>query len=231
MIHICIETHNRCASLHRLITSPEFCAALNDQTAVLVLNQASTDGTRALLDNLPHVTAWHSSQYTSYAAAVQRMIDRLIGAGLRPEDVIVLLNDDLRVLANDWLDSLMGPLEHERGVVISGALGSFITDDWHTRPAPPGPVDFVGAGWAAYRAALFLAGVEFDHAYSGCYWEDVDVCLQARSRGYVVWGGDGSRFRHDGSAGATAPRQALYEQNRARARARWEAQHITKGKG
>lgn len=182
MIRIGVITHNRRAALERLVGAKFFTRAIRD-AQVLVLNQASTDGTTGYLDSLSYVTPWHSGQMVSTAAARQRLVDRWMGEGLAPDDALVFLDDDIVPIGARWLKQLVEGLEQAD---IYGKDGRVITPDWMTAPAGPDPVHYVSGGWCAIRGSVFLNGAEFDHRYQGTYWDDVDLCLQVRAQGGVI---------------------------------------------
>lgn len=166
------------------------------------------------------VTLWRSGFVRSVGEARQRLVDRLIGAGLETHDVIVFLDDDVQIVDDGWLDALTAPLSN---AMITGAGGRFVTPDWHTEPATiPGWVDFVGGGWCAIRASLFLDGLEFDPGYVGCYWEDVDLNLQVKAAyGRAAWYCGDIGLAHDDTARPERERQRWYAQNRSRCRQKW----------
>lgn len=227
MITVCITTHNRREQMEALLMSEHFRAAVQSQQArVLVLAQGCTDGTNERLAVFASpvfswwFTVWGSSQFLSTAASRQRMVDRLIGAGLKRSDTVIFLDDDVMPVDGDWLKRLISGLDQAD---VCGAEGRFITEDWLTRPGTPdelpGVVDYVGGGWCAASGDVFLSGVEFDQRFIGTYWEDVDLCLQIRAKNGIVWGlGDvGLEHRHDGEltlqqiAWSTANRELVFQ--------------------
>lgn len=236
MIHVCITTHNRCESLEALLMAEHFQrAVLEKQAHILVLAQACTDGTNERLAVLSAAgmawwfTAWTSGQFLSSAAARQRMVDWLIGAGLKRGDSVIFLDDDVFPVEDNWLKRLIRGLDQGD---VCGHDGRFITPDWQTRPGTmyelPGEVDYVGGGWCAVRSTVFLSGVEFDQQFIGTYWEDVDLCLQVQARTGIVWGlGDaGLEHRHVGELIPTSLRYA--EMNRDYARQKWAGRGLIK---
>ncbi len=225
MIHIGIVTHNRLGALSGLLTAPAFTAAVEAAGArVLVLSQASTDGTAAWLDAHARgygFAAWHSTAVRSSGAARQRLVDRWIGAGLRRDDVVVFLDDDVRPVECGWLAALIEGLAQPR-VAIAGARGRRITADWLTEEvAEIGPVDYVGGGWMAAAGRVFLDGGEWSAEYAHTYWEDVDLCLRVtRDWGEVVWNCGDVGLVHD-HAGLTDEQARWCAENRAIARRKW----------
>lgn len=221
---VCIVTHNRLAALERLLCSPYL---LPPDGRVWVLDQGSTDGTGAFLSAWVRAradvrTAFHRPRLAGVSAARGWLVDRALAEGLRRDDALLFLDDDIAIEHPDWWRPLLAALR-QSDVWAAGVEGRLVTPDWMTVPAPflPGPVDYVSGGWCAVAGAAFIEGVQFDPTYAVCYWEDADLCFQIRARGGVVWGCGDVGLRHESHS---TPSQRDWERtNRARMQAKWGA--------
>lgn len=224
MIYICIVTHNREAALKRLLWSPHFTEIEGSEgPAVIVLDQASTDGTPAILREWTERSCRYrvvrSEQQVSGGAARQRLVD-LLTSDLRIYDVLVFLDDDVEAAQSGWLGRLLDPFARAE-VLVSGANGRIVTRDWLTLPGEGQAIDYVGGGWMAVRATAFLkAGIEWSHDYPNTYYEDVDFCLQVTALGTKVWNCGDVGLRHE--HGITSALQSEWvARNREICRRKW----------
>jgi len=194
---VVVPTFNGARRLQRLL------ASLAIQTAdhqVVVVDNGSTDGTRALLRaRFPHVELVGHATNEGFGRAVN------IGARRAVGDTLVLLNDDC-VCDATFVESLTGALDPGRGVVMAaGVLASahnpamiesagmeldrtlLVWEYLHGEPLSvlDGPVrDPVGpsAAAAAFDRSAFLDAGGFDERLFA-YWEDVDLVLRLRLDG------------------------------------------------
>lgn len=176
---------------------------------VLLLDNDSTEPSVA--DFLEHVTADATVKVLPCPGPFNfaRICNR--GAAAADGDFLLFLNNDIEVIAADWLDHLL-QLANAPGVGIVGATllfpdgalqhaGIFPTPsgDWtHAYRGPPG--SYVGANGELLHARtvpavtgacllirrdLFLEMGGFDERYAVTL-NDVDLCLRVRARGLKV---------------------------------------------
>jgi glycosyltransferase involved in cell wall biosynthesis len=183
-------TYNRLKKLRHLIDNPFFW---NGVERLYVFSQASQDGTDEWLmqyiKDHPEkpVTFWNSWQNRMAIGGRQRMIDRLIYDDLQPDDIVIMLDDDMMCIAPDWLDRLTEPLRNDKTVGASGVQGYFLRwGDGIFGIAPQGECDVINGGWSAYRGEVFLKGVEIDQQYYPFWHADSDMAMQVRKLGYRI---------------------------------------------
>ena len=141
---------------------------------------------------------------------------RYCGEAFDYEDVIVYLDDDIEVVAHDWLIKLVEPLLC--GQSISGVAGRDLTADLMTVPAHIG-ADYVSGGWCAIRGDVFLDGCMFDEQFNPNYFEDVDLCFQAREKSKSIHVVGDVGLRHEHLAGSSAAE--LIDTNRQKFGKKW----------
>lgn len=133
-------------------------------------------------------------------------------AGMRQVEgeVVVMLNNDVIVLGNDWLPQLIAPMQDDATVGITGCKLVFPDGETlqHAGARLTYPlaysehfgylerdegqyderkdVDYVTGAAVALRQAV-IAGVGlFDESFAPVYYEEVDLCYRARAAGYRV---------------------------------------------
>ena len=159
-------------------------------------------------------------------------------------ELFLLLNDDAEVEPG-WLEPLVQTLdEHPRAAAVGSRIlfpdgrvqeaGSVLFDDASTAPVgrglPAGSgawafrrgVDFTSANSLLLRAAAYDEVGGFDEEYYPAYYEDLDLALALRAKGWS-WLYDGrSRIRHQESASTTTHyKHWLFARNVERVRAKW----------
>ena len=233
-IYVCILTLNRLDSLRRLIEGAAFLDGLLKPCGIwpeiVVMDQGSTDGTA---DYLRYSSDWVdqvmlNDRNLGCAGGRRAIVDRLIDGGLRPIDTVVFLDDDLIADSAEWLMGLMHGFTHgaRTPVGIVGVDGRQVTPDWMTAPMVEGLhrryvgyADYVSGGWSAVAGETLLSGVNFDTQFNPNYWEDVDLCYQARAAGWSVYAVGDIGLRHEHFAAGVS---VLLTVNGAKFRAKWE---------
>lgn len=194
-IHIAVVTMGKQALIDRLF-SPLFWDSLGQNVvdSIIVLSQLQPV-TISAPENAPNVIN-HCSVVNWGCAGARAVITKsLMEAGLKAEDIIIYLDDDVEVEKEYWLADLCAPLL--RHYSISGVAGRRVTEDYLTEPNQENP-DYVSGGWCAIRGDVFLDGCMFDEQFFPNYWEDVDLCKQASAKGkwIIAVGNIGLRHEH-----------------------------------
>lgn len=208
---------------------------------IIVVDNGSRDGTRQVVSRFPNVTLVRNDRNLGFAAGVNRGVARSGG------DPIVLLNPDTRVQPG-WLgplcDALRAPrtviagskildldgrtLQHVGGIVGANAL----TEHVGRGEADVGQYDrlaevpyVTGAALAVRRDTLAALG-GLDEGYFPAYFEETELCWQARARGLrvvvvpesVVYHAEGSASGAGAASDTTAAVafHRMYHRNRIR---------------
>ena len=221
---VVIPTLNGAALLTETL---EALAAQTVEHAVVVVDNASTDGTAELLaERFPRVRVVRLDENAGFGRAVNR------GVELADTEVVVLVNNDV-VCEPEFLERLLAPLADERVSMAAGVLLQHERPDlvdsagieldvtlrswdvgWN-RPLgdlpasePVGPC----GGAAAYRTEAFRAVGGFDETFFA-YWEDVDLALRLRLAGHRCARAADARalHKHGQTLGAASPAQRRLE--------------------
>jgi GT2 family glycosyltransferase len=182
---------------------------------VIVVDDASTDGTPALLAAVDGLAVVRLDRNVGFLEAVTAGIDQARGTYLH------LLNNDT-VVQPGWLEALLDVAEGDERV---GAVGSkLVFPDGRLQEAgsvvwcdgtawnlgyglePDAPafnvrhaVDYCSAASLLVRRAAFDAVGGFDHRYAPAYYEDTDLCFSLRAAGHPVIYEPTSVVMHQGS--------------------------------
>ena len=198
-----------------------------DDAEVIVVNNASRDETRRMLDRFgTYVRAVHSDTNLGFVHGCNA------GASVARGKYVVFLNNDTVVLPG-WLENLVETAERDPRV---GAVGSmFIYPDgtlqeaggvvWRDAAAASygrgqspedrrfsfaREVDYCSGASLLVRKDLFDRLGGFDRRYAPIYYEDVDVCMGVRSLGHKVIYQPASRIVHfEGATSGTDTRTGL----------------------
>lgn len=170
---------------------------------VVVVDDASTDETAAVLPSVTGVVALRLDPNRGFVGAVNAGIERARGRS------VVLLNNDTEVEPG-WLDALVATAESDPGIGVVGAklvypdgrlqeAGGVIWADgsghnYGRDQDPDDPrfnfardVDYCsGACLLVRREVLALVGGGLDERFSPAYYDDTDLCFAARRHGYRV---------------------------------------------
>ena len=214
-------------------------AALRDAGApafeTIVVNNASPDETARELDAVPWVRVLHMESNRNFAGACNA------GVAAARAPVTLLLNNDAYPLGDAFSPLLAafarpevaiagGALFFEDGATQAAGLELLGNAHWHysCRNLPP-DLDAVTAGRdalavsgaaMAVRTHWFVESGGFDEGYRNGF-EDVDLCMRARTEGRAIAYVSTARFAH--YEGATEGRFAREAENETRFYARWSA--------
>jgi GT2 family glycosyltransferase len=169
---------------------------------VILVDDGSALDRSAVLAEMPGIECVRLGTPQGFLAAANA------GAARARGDVIVLLNNDTIAL-DGWLEALLEQLDDDAGVGIVGPmllrpdgciaeaggtisatgepsiLGAGLPED-DARFAVPADVDYVSGACLAVSRTLWWELGGFDIRYAPAYFEDADLCLEARRRGYRV---------------------------------------------
>jgi GT2 family glycosyltransferase/glycosyltransferase involved in cell wall biosynthesis len=169
---------------------------------VIVVDNASTDETGALLDRVRGATVLRNATNAGFLQGCNQGVDRARGRH------VLLLNSDAFLLPGS-LHAALERLEADPKVgVVGGPIvaldgglqeaGNILWSDGsgqgYGRGDPPGrpeyrfrrEVDYVSGAFLLTRLELWRKLEGFDRAYAPAYYEDVDYCLRAREAGFKV---------------------------------------------
>ncbi|WP_228892504.1 glycosyltransferase [Pseudoduganella aquatica] len=221
MLTVIIASRNGAATLPRVLEAYCGLAQPAQGWRMLVVDNGSTDSTRAILDSyagrLP-LRCLHEPRPGKNVA-----LNRALAAALElaePQGGLFVFSDDDATPASDWLLRLAETAQAQPGYAVFG--GSIVADwaepppDWVLRLAPlgmtfgitspslpEGPV-FPGLVWGAnmaVRRAVFEAGYRFDEQVGpngGAYAMGSETQLTRRlsSAGYLPWFCPAARVAH-----------------------------------
>jgi GT2 family glycosyltransferase len=200
---VVIVNYNGKHLLHDCLTA--VLSQVYDRFEVIVVDNASTDGSAAYLEsNFPAVRLIRSRANAGFAGGNNEGVRHALG------DLIVLLNNDA-VVAEGWLQGLVDAVAPST-VAVAGSLirTEGIPEKYYEKN---GSVNFLGhnimrkfdrpentffAGGASLIFRRDILGMPFDDEYF-LYLEDVYLSLRARFLGWNVMQTSSSVVRHRGS--------------------------------
>ena len=223
---------------------------------VIVIDNASSDETPEMLKEFPWVRVVRNERNLGYAGANNQ------GAALATGEYLVLLNNDIEAKPG-WLASMLktarqngvgavgarllfpdGTLQHAGAFMVPFRVGFSGFSAFHdlyngagTMPEATGKHDYqavTGACLVTPRVLYQELGGLDEGFWNGC--EDVDYCLNVRSRGLrVVYDGDAVLTHFESQSGTQRWRKASW--NIARLNERWKgrveydmvAHHLRRG--
>lgn len=156
---------------------------------IVVVDDASTDGTRNILIRYPSVRTLVQSSNQGPAAARNRGAAEASGE-------IVLFTDADCVPCDGWLAAMIAPFHEDRRVV--GVKGVYRTrqreitarfvqleyEDKYDKMRKADAIDFIDTYSAAYRRSVFLEMGGFDCHFPVACAEDVELSFRMAERGY-----------------------------------------------
>jgi GT2 family glycosyltransferase/glycosyltransferase involved in cell wall biosynthesis len=179
---------------------------------VIVVDDASPDGSGALLAQLPQLRMLRQETNGGFITSCN------IGAQAARGTWLVMLNNDTRVV-DGWLDALIGSFARfpkaglvgskmlypdgslqEAGGIIwrDGGAWNYGRNDDPNRPhySYARQVDYISGCSIAIRRDTWTTLGGFDPRYAPAYCEDADLCLRVADSGQQVWFQPQSRVVH-----------------------------------
>lgn len=176
MIYLCIVSHNRPHILKRCVDSLQ---PISHRVQIWTLQQGLPS------DYTPIPFEAHErciiAGNLGCAGGRKYLLKQL---PLNPDDITAWIDDDIVASGEAWLDALIQPILINEAD-ITGVEGMEVLPTLYTQPTHR-PPHYVSGGWCAISAKVFLAGVTFDVRFTPNYWEDVDLCFQARGKGFRI---------------------------------------------
>jgi GT2 family glycosyltransferase/SAM-dependent methyltransferase len=246
-VSIIIPCHNGVRLTQSCLAAVEATLSSSLHGEVIVVDDASTDGTRAMLARWAkrnnHVRVLRNSRNIGFVRSCNRAAKAARG------EMLVLLNNDTQP-ARGWLTALLRTFDdHPDAGAVGGKLvfpdgtlqeaGSLVFRDGSAANFGRGDrnpdhplfnhvrqVDYCSAALLATPRRLFLELGGFDSCYVPAYYEDTDYCFKLRDKGYRVYYQPAARvIHHEGaSCGKDLTQGAKRHQtvNREKFRDRWK---------
>jgi GT2 family glycosyltransferase len=195
-IHIAILTMGKQAMLDRLLSDLFWESVWGRVAGVHVLTQGGLIHHAKPYYHVPVLHILHSAENLGCAGGRKALTQRIINDYGHPDErlAIVYLDDDIEVLDAGWLPKLIDPLWTMYS--ICGVEGRRVQRDGLTVAATD-DIDYVSGGWCAIRGDVFAAGCMFDEQFNPNYYEDVDLCFQARMKGMSIRSVGNVGLRHE----------------------------------
>ncbi len=240
-VSIIIPTRDELVRLRRCIASIEAKTDYRNYEIIIVDNASRSAGTLEYLERSPHRIIRCDSPFNF------SLLNNL-AAQEASGDYLLLLNNDTEVISAEWL---MAMLEHAQRPEVGAVGAKLLYPDGRIQHAGillgvGGAVShahrhidgFSGAGYLNYpnvirnynavtgaclmvRRNLFLEEGGFDETLFPVSYNDVDLCLRLRQRGYLIIYTPYALLYHQESATRGLNR---YPEEEARLRARWHRQ-------
>lgn len=178
MIYIAIATMGNQENIDRLM-SYKFWHEITSQVAcIYVLSQVES----VKLKPRRGLVVEYTPKPLGCGGARQKMADVFFAMGMKPDDCIVFLDDDIEIVEAGWLQKLIAPLSE--GYDMSGVEGRKLTKKMPK--VDNKNFDYLSGGWLAARGALFTYKCRFDERFFPNYWEDADLCYQSKQHGFKL---------------------------------------------
>ncbi|PYI51602.1 glycosyltransferase [Paenibacillus flagellatus] len=232
---IIIVTHNGLDLTKRCLESIR--AHTPEEHEIILVDNASTDGTTAYIRTLPDVTAVFHSDNLGFAKGCNA------GIGHSTGDNILFLNNDT-VVTENWLGNMLRTLYSDEGIGMVGPVSNFCSGP---QQVPAAYTDLDGLERFARERAKHHAGLSrrlnrlvgfcllvkrsvlddigpFDERYGIGTCEDDDLCLRAVRQGYALLVALDSFVHHVGHAAfreAGIDMMGLIRENKRKAAEKW----------
>lgn len=209
-----------------------FVNATDQEFKVVVVDNASTDGSVELLSKeFPQVFMIRNKKNLGFSKANNQGIRYALA---KNAEYILLLNNDVEILHEKWLRSLVGVIEsdssigiagckllypdgriqHAGGVIkLKGAYNRGECQEDKGQYDRTEPVDYVTGAALLIKSDVIRKIGLLDEGFSPLYYEDADLCVRTRLYGYkVLYTADPTLIHHCGSSadGLGIQRKELY---------------------
>ena len=205
---IIIPVYNKVEYTRNCLTQLLNTLPLNFRGEIIVIDDASTDETPAVIEEFTRQDARIKSLRNEQNAGFIRSCNRAAEAA--NGEVIIFLNNDT-LPQPGWLPPLLkvlqdypdagavggkllypdGTLQEAGGVIFSDASGCNFGKHDKAASAPLysflREVDYCSGALLATRRELFMKLGGFDTLYAPAYYEDTDYCFSLREKGYRVY--------------------------------------------
>lgn len=178
MIHICIATMGKQENIDKLLSWNFWHDVRHTVESIYILSQVEP----IRLQPKPNLILEYNRALMGCGGARQHMVNYFLGKGLKPDDILIFLDDDIEMLQTGWLEKLIAPLAE--GYDLSGVEGRKLTKKMPK--VDNKRFDYLSGGWLAVKAAIFDYKCSFDERYFPNYWEDADLCYQAKEHGFKL---------------------------------------------
>jgi len=199
-VSIVIPVFNKCDyTLRCLLSILENTS--NVAYEVIVVDNASSDSTQEMLSSFEGIVVIRNDDNKGFVGACNT------GAGKAEGEFVLFLNNDTEVTSG-WLEAMCQPFEEPKTGLVGAKLvypdgtlqeaGNIIWQDasgWNygrgDDPQKPEycyrkKVDYCSGACLQIRNVLWKEIGGFDSRYAPAYYEDTDLCFEARKRGYDV---------------------------------------------
>lgn len=156
----------------------------------IVVDNGSTDGTWAYLQNIKgrvkNLTAIHSDTNLGFIGG-----NNLAFKELKPQEHVLLLNDDTQIVSNSWLAQLEATFDEGKDIGAVGPTSNFTAGLQNAVLSSQLPdlheVKFLTGFCLLVRDEAFAkAGLFLDSRFGVNQFEDYDLCLRIAKAGYKL---------------------------------------------
>ena len=199
-----IANWNGKKTLQKCLTS-FFAYTHSHECKIVVVDNASTDGsTEMLQEKFPNVELIKNVENTGFSKANNQGIRHALANNAK---YVLLLNNDVEITDQEWLETLMavlnsdskigivgckllypnGKIQHAGGIInLSGGHNRGECQEDTGKYDETEFVDFVTGAVLLIRSEVIGKIGFLDEGFSPLYYEDTDWCVRARLYGYQV---------------------------------------------
>ena len=178
-------TYGKPALEHCLLSVSEHCDT--SQLELIVVDNASLDNTHDYLDELQEKNFLNCRVITNkknagFAASVNQAMEKINGA------YACIIHNDIEFI-NDAISQLRNLMEaHPNYAVVGPTTNKTLNPDQSTRNIQEDDPDLIRAEYLDSFCMMIRADADLkmDEAFQLAFFEDIDLCFQARSNDYKV---------------------------------------------
>jgi len=243
VVSIIVLTYNGVEFTHQCLDSILKKADVSYE--LIIVDNNSKDDTRIFLEKLENVKIIYNKENVGFGAGCNQ------GVGETSGKYLLFLNNDT-IVTKGWLSSMLRTIENikvcgavgAKLVSFEGVLleaGSIILRDGSCRGIGRGDipskikysyrmeVDYCSGACLMINRRLFISIGGFDGRYSPAYYEDSDMCMEIKTRGYKVFYEPSALVYHNEQTSSSAKEIiALMERNRLLFLKKWAAELSSK---